>query len=293
MAHNALASYKFITNAPVLWITTNPSIYASYPTFSYLRVNIDGVNSYYQFVDTNYIEIGIGKGGINKTIEITEPGTTKPSTTILGCFITSIKIPDGFFYSVIDTDTPAIKKLFIGNSITVGANSTYLLNGFAIKFRDAGDNISVHGWGYGSITLLAGTAGLRTTLVSQIDNLMDGTSANELIIMLGTNDYAVDKPLLVDFQANYDALLQAINTARPDIVIKCVSPIVRTSEGANSNGDTLPDFRTAISNACSGKAYCEYIDGSALITTGDLADGVHPDDDGHTALYNALVTAGV
>lgn len=286
--HNPFASFRFTTDAPTMWVKANPTMYATHPTRCLLRIDIDGVISYTDVYTTEaYQAVSLGSG--TKTVEITESGVVKPALDINGCYITSVKIQDGYSSTIIDTDTPANKLLFFGDSITVGSIATYLTDGFAMKFRDAGRNTSVLGYAYGAIYYFAYTAPQVVATVADIDELMDGSSSNKLIILLGTNDYAVDEVPIATFQTKYSELLVAINTARPDILIYAVSPIPRTDEGANSNGDTCPDFRTAISNACSGKSYCTYIDGTTLVGIGDISgDGVHPTDAGHLAMYTAL-----
>ena len=284
--HNPFASFKFSTNSQYMRLQANPTMYASYPAWSHLRVSIDGTLSYHLFANTIPETVSLGVG--TKIIEITEGGTTKPGASVLGTFITAIRLEEGSSFTILDTDAPTDKLVFLGNSITVGANSTYLTQGFPMLFRDAGRNSSVLGYGYGSIKAFANTVPLITDTVSDINVLADGTSTNKLLILLGTNDYAVDLVPVADFQTKYSDLLVAINASRPDIDIMCISPIVRTNDGANANGDTLADFRTAVEAAATGKAYCTYVDGTTLMAAGDLSDGVHPTIAGHIAIYNAL-----
>ena len=60
-------------------------------------------------------------------------------------------------------------------------------------------------------------------------------------------------------------------------------------EPANGLGSTLGDYRTAISVAAAARpTYCTYIDGSTIITVGELSDNVHPTTAGH-ATYGAFV----
>jgi hypothetical protein len=291
---NAFGTIKFTTDAPNIWLKANPTFYGIYSNYSYLRISIDGTLSYQQFSTSVYKYISLGAG--TKTVEITESGIVLyPAVGEIGCGITSVKIPYGYTYSIVDTDTPANKMLFLGDSISVGGSATYMTNGYTMKFRDAGNNVSVYGVGGTGLFHYASTTDKINNTVSKINALMDGTSSNKLLIDLGFNDwhYTFSGHVAV-FQTNYGLLLDAIHAARPDIVIKCISPIISTclagGEGANGDGDTLADFRTAVSNACTGRAYCTYIDGYSLMTAGGLdADGIHPTNTGHTTMYNSLV----
>ena len=119
---------------------------------------------------------------------------------------------------------------------------------------------------------------------------MDGSSSNTLIIALGTNDYGLPKCSAADFETYYADLLVAINAARPTITIKCLTPYDRGTETANSYGNTLDDYRTAISNAASGKGYASVVSGKSILTvpTDFNTDVLHPTTAGHSKLYTAL-----
>ena len=285
--HNSFSTFKIRTNAPFMYIKANPTIYAAFASFAQIRIKIDNHPFIYKlYTIEEYKRIDLYPG--YKTIEITESGCTKPTTTILGTFLISVLIPNGFTYDVIDEDTPENKLLFIGDSITTGGNATYTQQSYAMLFRDAGNNTSIHSYGYATLSGLASSEALITDTVSTINTLMDGSISNKLILLLGTNDFAILATLVATFQTQYSNLLTAINTARPDILIKAVSPLVRNPENPNLNGETLTQLRTAISNACSGKAYCTYIDGSTLMTTAGLQDDVHPTTAGHLTVYTNL-----
>jgi hypothetical protein len=68
------------------------------------------------------------------------------------------------------------------------------------------------------------------------------------------------------------------------------SPIIKTVEAANPTY-TLGDFRTATSNACTGRAWTTYVDGSAIMLVGDLSDGLHPANSGHDKYATQAITS--
>jgi hypothetical protein len=73
------------------------------------------------------------------------------------------------------------------------------------------------------------------------------------------------------------------------VAIYCQTPLVRSVESANGSGSTLGDYRTQIATAVSSRtAFATLVDGTAILTTADLDDGVHPTTAGHAA-YAAYV----
>lgn len=288
-SHTALSRFKFTTDATILKIKVKSTLYTTIPSlYGWVIVYVDSTRYNYKFTDENYKTIILPSG--TKTIQIIEEGTSIPSgTTMLGTYITSI-LSNGTT-NTIDSSEPANRRTFLCDSIGVGASATYMFDGWTTLFRQAGEAVNHYGWGYNSIFDIASTAEKRTATVSFIDSLMDGSSTNTLIIALGTNDYGIPKCSAADFQTYYAALLTAINAARPDIVIKCLTPYDRGTETANSYGNTLGDYRTAITNAASGKAYASVVDGDSGILTVPTdfnTDQLHPLTTGHAKLYTAL-----
>lgn len=259
------------------------SSYVSYPQYAHIAVFVNG--AYYDKISatSNAVEQVkelILPDGL-KTVELFSGAPTKPSTTLLYTHIRSVSSRTNL------TKTQPIshtrKIVFIGDSITVGANADVpSVQGYVglIRTENQDKNIITEGYGYASLKDYD-TADLITRLQSN--------GVNEVYIALGTNDYALNKwTNIADFQTYYGQLLAAVNTALPSCQIYAQTPLSRTTETANSNGQTCGDFRTAIANACNGKAYVELVDGTTLLTTADLADGVHPTIAGHSILANNI-----
>lgn len=285
--HTGFSSFKFETDATVVKIKVKPRMYSAYPQWSHITVVKDGtILGRYKFTDETYTSVYLGTG--TKTVELIEEGIGKPSTEILGTFINSI-LSNGTT-NTIDESNPTERLVFIGDSITNGGNASYLYNGYASLFKQNGEYINVYGYGYGSIYDYAGDGTKLTTLTGFLTSLLDGSVTNKIIIMMGTNDYGLNKTNASTFQTNYDNMLEAINTAFPTVDIFAITPIIRSIETANTFGNTLDDYRTAITNAASGKAYVTVIDGKTILATSDLTDGVHPSTAGHVKLYDALKT---
>lgn len=257
--------------------------FASYPSDAHIAVLVNGV--YNQKIDatanaTNLIKtISLPVG--SKTVEFVNSATTKPSTTILSTYITSIGYSGNL--SIVQPVSYSRKIAFIGDSITVGANATIAsLHGYVgiIRTENQDKNIITEGYGYASLKDYD-----TTDLIARLQ----ANGVNEVYIALGTNDYGLNKwAAIADFQTTYSNFLIALNTTLPTCRIIAQTPLSRTIETANGNGITMAQFRTAISNACNGKAYVQLVDGTTLLTTADLADGVHPTTAGHAILANNI-----
>jgi lysophospholipase L1-like esterase len=186
------------------------------------------------------------------------------------------------------TPTPTNRLLIYGDSIAVGANAdTPPQAGWGVLVRNAyaPDSVAFEAFGFRSLALDADTAPKRAALVSTLA----AYSPARIWLAIGTNDYGLNKWTAANFQTAYAALLDDLHAALPSALIYAQTPLVRTTETANSLGDTLGAYRTAISNAVSTRtAYTTLVDGTAILTTGDLADGVHPTTAGH-AIYAAYV----
>jgi lysophospholipase L1-like esterase len=177
-----------------------------------------------------------------------------------------------------------------GDSIAVGGNCVDSQeNAWAMQLRRyrGTDSTMVDAQGYRSLYNDASDGTARTAFVAKVVSANPAT----LWMAIGTNDYGIPTTNAADFGSDYAALLDALHTALPSLVIYCQTPIVRTSEAANSFGNTLGDYRSQISTAVSTRtAYCTLVDGTALITTSNLDEGVHPTDAGHSIMYSAIKT---
>ena len=100
-------------------------------------------------------------------------------------------------------------------------------------------------------------------------------------LAIGTNDYGLETQSAADFGTAYSDLLDKLHADLPAVTIYCQTPIVRTSEVANSFEDTLGAYRTATGTAVGARDYCVLVDGSAFVTTALLDDGVHLTTAGH------------
>lgn len=106
---------------------------------------------------------------------------------------------------------------------------------------------------------------------------------------IGTNDYGLNRQNATNFGIAYAATLDDLHTALPLARIYCQTPIVRGTETANTFGNTTGDYRSQITTICDARSsWATSVDGSAFLTTSNLADGVHPNTAGH-AIYALAV----
>jgi lysophospholipase L1-like esterase len=119
------------------------------------------------------------------------------------------------------------------------------------------------------------------------------TSPTDLILLIGLVDYAQSAWTQAAFGAAYQALLAALVLRLPNTRIWCVTPIPQAAEGANANGDTLPNFRTRIGTAVTNIANSNVVlvDGTQWTTSADDGDGVHLNPEGHGKFFRGICIA--
>lgn len=279
----------FDTSATVIDVHGYTTIYNDFAAYAKLEVLVDGVLTHTVSASANgaFSSGRIPLAAGPKTVSIVSGLQSRPSGTVIGTWFTSIRADASLTQSL---PAPTNRILFYGDSITVGGNATTpATQGYTQLVRSAyaPDSVAVEGYGYRTLEDDAIDATARGAFAAKL-----AAYAPEIIWMaIGTNDYGLSAWSAADFGAAYAATLDALHAALPSAVIYCQTPLVRTTETANGFGNTLGDYRTQISNAVSTRtAYATLVDGTAILTTGDLADGVHPTTAGH-AIYAAAVIA--
>lgn len=266
-------------------VETYNNIYGTYPGFSDMGVRVNGADL--QVIEpggagTKYTFVTLGAG--EKQVELICGLQSKPGIEILGSWVCDVQ----FTASATQITPSAIPRLLVyGDSIAVGANATSpSLQGWVQLVRNEYTNsVLYEAWGWRSLHDDASTESAREAFAAHIA----AQSPAEIWLAIGTNDYGLNKWSAAAFGAAYADLLDKLHAALPDAVIYAQTPLVRSSEAANGSGSTLGDYRTQIATAQSTRsAYCTLVDGTDILTTGDLTDGVHPSTAGH-ALYAAYV----
>lgn len=278
------ARWVFQTDASILWLQVYCNLYATFPDWSHVGIVIDGVYTetlVCTATGVNTFQVAFDPG--MKTVEIVPGLQSKPSGTVIGVYPVAAYFYQYSSLSEVAPTVPADRVLIYGDSIAVGANAaTPTAQGWPVLLR-ARVPVLVEAHGYRALHDDAVDATARQAFADHIAAL----SPAVIWFAIGTNDYGLNKWTAANFGTAYADLLDKLHTALPSAVIYTQTPLLRTTETANASGSTLGDYRTQIETAQSARsAYCTLVDGTDIMTTGDLADGLHPTTAGH-ALYAA------
>jgi lysophospholipase L1-like esterase len=284
LAGSPFARAVFTTSATRLLVRGYTNIAGSYPVFAELGVVADGV-----YIDSvrasgnGYFSGVVFLPEDTTTLEVINGLVTNPGGGSFGTYVVAIEAD-----AVLTPITPAVtnRTVFLVDSIGAGDSADIPTGGAYIPLLRSAttDSIIAHGWGNNSFTDMAGDASKRTTLLAELVALAPAT----IIDTLGTTDYGLARGSAAATEIARAALYDAIHTALPSAEIIAVTPLLRTVETANSHGDTLGAYRTAMINAASGRAWVTVLDGTSFMTTAELRDGVHPSTYGHWLWASAI-----
>lgn len=283
---SAFSAITFSTAATTLSVESVNDIYGTYPNYTRIGVYVDG--AYHSELNpgaTGTKLNGVTLSAGTKTVSLVCGLQSKPSSTVIGTWIKSVSANA----AMTRTNTVQTGGLVVyGDSILVGSDASPIMqNAWIVGVRLAASYpVQVEGWGFRSLYDDAANSTLRAALVTALTS----NSPSIIWLAIGTNDYGLNKWSASSFETAYEALLSDLHTALPSATIYAQTPILRSTETANGSGSTLGNYRTAISNAASGKAYVTVVDGTAFLTTGDLSDGVHPNTTGHGLIESAVIS---
>lgn len=191
--------------------------------------------------------------------------------------------------------TPVNKWLFVGDSITTGASGTHpSVTGYVGLIREtvAADNIEVAVDAWGARRLMNTNGTLTTQMATQLVAQMNGTSTNELFLLIGTNNFGLEDAGKAYFKGLYEDLLDEVNSQRPDIIIWCVSILDRSDyDTPNGSGATGDDYADAVQELVATRAYTRFVYGKDLMTLANAPDGVHPNQTGMQEIHDNLLSA--
>jgi lysophospholipase L1-like esterase len=155
---------------------------------------------------------------------------------------------------------------------------------------------AVAGRRYGLDVVNLGYAGAaRGEMVSAEE--IAGLAADVISLSYGTNCWTRIQHSAEQVRAGLDAFVDLVRTGHPHTPIVVASPVIRpdAEDQQNGLGATLTDLRLAIEERterrCALDARIQLVRGGALLTVDQLADGVHPGDEGHRVLAEAIGSA--
>lgn len=285
---SAFARKIYSTTATRLYLEIYNDTYDTWPQYSGIGIRINGAD--YVVVDPGAMGTVIKTVNLpagSKTIEIIngfqhEKITEGPKGTY------AVGVSFNAAFTVVAGDASP-RLLIYGDSIAVGAAATGLpLTAWPQIVRNTyADSVLVEAWSARQFWDDANDATARTNFA----NLIAAQSPAEIWLAIGYNDRALITSGAhwvneAGFAAAYGDLLDKLNAALPTAVIYAQTPIITGSEGV---GDNIHKVRSAIATAQSTRgAFCTLVDGTTLVSVGNLSDGVHPTTTGQ-AEYAASV----
>lgn len=292
--YDASSQVRFVVSTDAtsanVYFMADATSYSSFSTL--LDVGVwDGTTR--QSIDATRPGINMGTVALaagTKTVEIASGVTSRINGAgdVLGVHLMGVYFNGGTFATQVATTTSP-RIVIYGDSISSGFSASEPPNNsWAAKLRQLYSGSVMHEtWGYRSLYEDSNEAGGRQALVDRIESY----SPSIIWLAVGTNDYAFNDWNAASFGTAYADFLDKLHTDIPGATIYAQSPIVRVTETANAFGNTLDDYRAQISTVCGARAWCNYVDGEAFITVGDIsADTVHPTTTGHDLIYEAVAT---
>ena len=274
------SEYSFTTASEYMRIKTNNTLYPILQQYYCdLVILVDDVfytnrpiaisNTYY------YVPLPVG----TKKVSIFETLTyAYGAIPYSGTFIEDIRL-DNTIFTQLEEVPSANKTIFLGDSITVGDGADYpSYTSYSRLFhKDNGKEVTTLGWSSAKLRSFASTPTLLAEFMASYTGAMANATANKtLVIAMGTNDFGQESTPAATFKTWYETLVDEIRLVDVDVQIYCISPLVRSSETS-----LLGEYRTAISEVCTARSFCTYIDGQPILVLGDLEDGTHPSQAGH------------
>ncbi|MGA7417244.1 MAG: GDSL-type esterase/lipase family protein [Acidimicrobiales bacterium] len=152
---------------------------------------------------------------------------------------------------------------------------------------------AIAGRRYGLDVVNMGYAGAaRGEMVSAEE--IAGLEADVISLSYGTNCWTRIQHSAEQVGAGLDAFVGLVRSGRPDTPMVVASPVIRpdAEDQPNRLGATLADLRAVIEarieRASAADPRVHLVRGGALLAADQLADGVHPGDEGHRVLAEAI-----
>lgn len=189
---------------------------------------------------------------------------------------------------------PAFQRvLLVGDSLTFGEGASRPNVGYAFSTVMA---LRARGKGAGAYYLLHGISGITTSgMLSFMDALDSGETADLVILELGTNDIVGSTPLS-DFRAQYARLLARLRANSPTALIVGLT-CWHDPQHVTRSGSRVGEYNAIIANTLAqsndSSAPSRCVNLAPLYRTPwyhhDGGDTFHPNDDGHAAIAQAIL----
>jgi lysophospholipase L1-like esterase len=277
VARNPFASFRFYTSATSIVLDGLVTGASTGKAAIYVNGVYDSVATFVVDTHRKFVTCPL-PAGTNKLVEVYASASNGGNGLYLRAVHGAV--------TILNAVQPASRIVVYGDSISQGYNGTINeRDGYIPLMRqDYPGRITSDGSGARSLKDDVTASGSAAAVATRLVAALNGTTTNTVLLTIGTNDYGLDKQTSAAFGVQYGALVDAIHAAAPSAIVYAVTPIVRTSEVANGLGETLTQYRTAISALSSGRTWLHIVDGTTILTTGDLSDGLHPTDAGHVKM---------
>lgn len=228
------------------------------------------------------------------TIDIVEPSqgpvTVTPGSAVVGGYVVALT------YSTAVRVSPTRMLTFgDGNSYSggYGSSAPNCVNGFVGRMRAAYPggfpSTAVRQWSSNGFLVFSDSTHETVAIQSQAAlDLARGTSNEIIFVANERNDWFYNSGTDVQVGTRVAAICDAIHAGNASAKILLAATWLTLSEGANSLGLTLPQYRAALIGAASGRPYVTTLDLSnpAVMpnwnTATCLSDDSHPNDLGHS-----------
>jgi lysophospholipase L1-like esterase len=172
---------------------------------------------------------------------------------------------------------PTRRGVIYGDSIAVGGNATTPTSqswAMLVRAGYTGGAVALEAWGFRSLYQDYSTIGISELVAKLLTS-----NPTWVWLAIGTNDFGLGHWSAASFGTQYAALLDALHAASPTLSIFAQTPLIRSPDS------TTGDFRIQIATAQSTRStFVTLVDGTVILSSGDLADGVHPTTAGHAMI---------
>jgi hypothetical protein len=166
------------------------------------------------------------------------------------------------------------RMLGFGGSMMSGFKVSAMHFGWPSVFERTSD-IKFDGMGWGGQTLSYFT---NNWFFSVFDR-MERTRPSYLWVGHGYNDWST-AVTLANYQAWYSNLVYKVEAYQPQVRV-FIQPPLGYGTTTNANGNTLAEFRNAVTNVHLAFPRTVLVDWTALATSGEIVDGIHPGEAGN------------
>lgn len=312
--HDTYARFRLITDALSVGVETYSTMYATFAPQSMIGLYVNGTytatQQMAQYAAPQLFDLQPG-AGTGKVIDIWEGEQNETGGSLrIGTFVTAVRVPLYLSNGTTPVVTsipvevkPQKRLVLVGDSILTGFFASVPMQTSTPPLLRA--DYPTTGTG-GVTSFTAGTESIHNLASSQvvadafaaiIATECDGTASNTVWIQLGTNDYGFLSLSAATFATEYARLVDAIHVAKPGAILKLQSPIQRiapSTEAANGQGSTLPNFRSAIQTIATARSsYCTYVEGGAAAIVSNVnmySDGIHVGDAGFVEFKGFIKT---